>query len=121
MSEQPVGAPGAGADPGVDSAADPAPTSPHPAGPDRSERSGPPVDPATDPQDDRAVAQSLPLDIAAAAFDRLDDPPVTGDPRVDDALARLTELPDLPVAEHLPVYEDVHRRLHDALADLDAG
>jgi hypothetical protein len=65
--------------------------------------------------------QSLPFDITAAAFARLPEPPVTGDPRVDDALARLGELPELPVAEHLSVYEDVHRRLHDALADLDAG
>ena len=69
----------------------------------------------------RRWQQSLPFDITAAAFARLAEPPVTGDPRVDDALARLGELPDLPVAEHLSVYEDVHRRLHDALADLDAG
>lgn len=47
--------------------------------------------------------------------------PVTGDPRVDDGLARLGELPALPVEEHLTVYADVHRRLHDTLAELDAG
>lgn len=45
--------------------------------------------------------------------------PTTGDARVDDALGRLGDLSGLPVAEHLPVYEDVQRRLHDALADLD--
>jgi hypothetical protein len=45
--------------------------------------------------------------------------PTTGDARVDDALGRLGDLTGLPVAEHLPVYEDVQRRLHDALADLD--
>lgn len=45
--------------------------------------------------------------------------PTTGDARVDDALGRLGDLTALPVAEHLPVYEDVQRRLHDALADLD--
>lgn len=54
-------------------------------------------------------------------FDRLEVVPHTGDPRVDDALSRLEELAQLPVTEHLSVYEDVHRRLHDALADLDAG
>jgi hypothetical protein len=47
--------------------------------------------------------------------------PQTGDPRVDDAMSRLAELADLPLAEHLPVYQDVHRRLYDALADVDAG
>ncbi len=47
--------------------------------------------------------------------------PQTGDPRVDDALARLHELEQLPVEEHLPVYRDVHRRLHETLADLDVG
>ncbi len=44
--------------------------------------------------------------------------PITGEPRVDDALARLTDLSDLPVDEHVPVFEDVQRRLHDTLADL---
>ncbi|CAB4331478.1 MAG: hypothetical protein F2839_01100 [Actinobacteria bacterium] len=44
--------------------------------------------------------------------------PITGEPRVDDALARLTDLQTLPVDEHLEVFEDVQRRLHDTLADL---
>lgn len=44
--------------------------------------------------------------------------PVTGEPRVDDALGRLTDLASLPVAEHVVVFEDVQRRLHDTLADL---
>ncbi len=59
----------------------------------------------------------------AAAAGQLELPalPQTGDPRVDDALARLHELEALPVEEHLPVYHDVHRRLHETLADLDVG
>lgn len=59
----------------------------------------------------------------AGAVGQLELPalPHTGDPRVDDALARLTELETLPVEEHLPVYRDVHRRLHETLADLDVG
>ena len=44
--------------------------------------------------------------------------PVTGEPRVDDALARLGDLGTLPVDEHVGVFEDVQRRLHDTLADL---
>lgn len=44
--------------------------------------------------------------------------PVTGEPRVDDAIARLSDLSSLPVQEHVAVFEDVQRRLHDTLADL---
>ena len=45
--------------------------------------------------------------------------PVTGDARVDEAVARLTDLAGLPVAEHPPVFEYVHERLTEALGDLD--
>lgn len=41
----------------------------------------------------------------------------TGDGRVDGATERLNELSNLPAIEHVTVYEDVHRRLHDALTD----
>lgn len=44
--------------------------------------------------------------------------PTTGEPRVDDALGRLGDLESLPVHEHVEVFEDVQRRLHDTLADL---
>ena len=47
--------------------------------------------------------------------------PVTGEPRVDDAMARLTDLATLPVSEHVGVFEDVQRRLHDTLADLSGS
>lgn len=40
---------------------------------------------------------------------------------VDDALAPLVELDDLPTGEHVAYYEAVHRRLQDALADLDSA
>jgi hypothetical protein len=46
---------------------------------------------------------------------------LTGEPRVDAALARLDELPDLPVSEHRAVFEHVHRSLTDVLGELDAG
>lgn len=55
----------------------------------------------------------------------VDQPPVeielTGDPRVDAALARLAELDELPTVAHVEVYDAVHRGLQDALADLDGS
>lgn len=62
-------------------------------------------------------------DLPAEAVDghQLRLPDETGEPRVDAAIARLGELGGLPVDEHLDVFQDVHRRLHDALADLDVG
>jgi hypothetical protein len=47
--------------------------------------------------------------------------PVTGEPRVDAALARLDELRELPVTEHRVVYEYVHRSLSEVLGELDTG
>jgi len=41
-------------------------------------------------------------------------------PRVEhDARERLQALDDAPLEEHVAVYEDVHRRLQEGLADLD--
>jgi hypothetical protein len=40
---------------------------------------------------------------------------------VRPALERLAALDALPTPEHVEVYEDVHRRLHGALSDLDAA
>jgi hypothetical protein len=45
--------------------------------------------------------------------------PATGDARVDEAVARLTDLAELVVAEHPAVFEYVHERLTEALGDLD--
>lgn len=41
----------------------------------------------------------------------------TGHPTVDAALARLTDSAELPVAEQVEVFDEIHRRLQDALAD----
>ena len=41
----------------------------------------------------------------------------TGETRVDGAMDRLNELSDLPAIEHVAVFEDVHRRLHDSLTE----
>jgi hypothetical protein len=43
----------------------------------------------------------------------------TGDTRVDEAVARLAGLAEVPVAEHPAVFEYVHERLTEALGDLD--
>jgi hypothetical protein len=45
--------------------------------------------------------------------------PHTGEQAVDEALRRLDELAERPVAEHVAVFDDSHRQLQDALADLD--
>jgi len=59
------------------------------------------------------VQEDLPLEVPAAL------PPVeaTGEPRVDAALDRLSELEGAPVAEHVEVFTDIHARLTGALAD----
>ena len=48
-------------------------------------------------------------------------PPVTGEARVDAAVARLGELAGRPVTEHPAVFEQVHRQLREVLGELDAG
>ncbi len=64
---------------------------------------------------------ALPFALSAREqFSALDDSPVTGEARVDAATARLGEIADLPTPDHVAVYDDVHRRLQDALADADA-
>ena len=52
---------------------------------------------------------------------RPDRPGTTGDPRVDDAIARLDDLDGSPTSEHVEIVDDVHRRLQSALSDLDPG
>ena len=46
---------------------------------------------------------------------------VTGDARVDQALRRLGDLDDLPLAEHAAVFEHIHGELTGALGTLDSG
>jgi hypothetical protein len=45
-------------------------------------------------------------------------PQPTGDSRVDDAIAGLAGLSDLPLDEHPAVLEDVHDRLREILGEL---
>jgi hypothetical protein len=46
---------------------------------------------------------------------------LTGDPRVDQALGRLSDLADLPLPEHAAVFEHIHAELTGALGTLDSG
>jgi len=45
--------------------------------------------------------------------------PHTGDPAVDEALARLGEAAALPLEEQVNTFDAVHRILQDRLADVD--
>lgn len=45
----------------------------------------------------------------------------TGDPRVDSALDRLDVVENAPLVDHVAAYDEVHRLLQDALADVDQG
>ncbi len=42
-----------------------------------------------------------------------------GEPRVDEALARLAGLGDLPDAGHVEAYEHIYQRLHGLLGELE--
>ncbi len=44
-----------------------------------------------------------------------DEPPRTGNPRVDGVLGSLTDLADRPVGEHAAVFERAHEELRAAL------
>lgn len=63
--------------------------------------------------DDQVTAE--PSSAAAA----VQPPPVTADPEVDDAVARLVDLPAVALEDHPAVFEAVHRRLTDRLADVE--
>jgi hypothetical protein len=45
----------------------------------------------------------------------------TGEPRVDQAIARLDGLAGLPPDEHVAVFEDIHGKLRQVLSELDSG
>jgi len=45
--------------------------------------------------------------------------PQTGVTAVDAAADRLQAVDDAPLEDHVEIYEDVHRRLQEGLADLD--
>ena len=73
------------------------------------------------PRDDPSgeVAVPLPGEWPGEAEPQPADP-ATGHATVDEAVALLTDLDSLPTAGHATLYEDVHRRLHGALTELDS-
>lgn len=53
---------------------------------------------------------------ASEAFEPAEaNSPATGDPAVDAVLESLTRLDELPVGEHVPVFEAAHEQLRRAL------
>jgi hypothetical protein len=67
-----------------------------------------------------ARSEALPFVLTAREhFASVGDVEVTGEARVDAATARLEEIPGLPTPDHVAVYDDVHRRLQDALSDAE--
>jgi hypothetical protein len=63
-----------------------------------------------------AEAMELPHAAAEAA---LPDIEPTGHDEVDAALMRLGELAERPTGAHADLYDDVHQRLQEVLAQLD--
>ena len=76
---------------------------------------------ADEPVPDEAASAPRAAAGARLGSVRWELPDPTGVQAVDDALAPLLELDDLPTGEHVAHYETVHRRLQDALADLDSA
>lgn len=93
------------------------------------------VDDVGDSTDDAAPAETVGDDISADDTPGIPDEPEpfveeiraqadlpeTGDPRVDEVLSGLAGIENLPTTEHVAVYDEVHRGLQDALANLDQG
>lgn len=76
-------------------------------------------EPIAEPADAAAPTDAAsPADTAEPDFE-VPAPPETGDDRVDATLTELAGIAGRPPAEHVAVYEEVHRRLQDTLADLD--
>jgi len=48
-----------------------------------------------------------------------EEPETTGVAAADSALARLRDVTSAPLEEHVEIFDDVQRRLHDGLAELD--
>jgi hypothetical protein len=45
----------------------------------------------------------------------------TGVAAADDALDRLDQLAEAPLEDHVELFDEVQRRLHEGLAELDDG
>lgn len=85
-----------------------------PVTPDRQAPDRPSPRATAEPSPDAGSVTGPPAEPPEAAA----QPPI--DPRVEDALSRLTELADLPLAEQVGVFADIHQRLEGVLADPDS-
>jgi hypothetical protein len=47
------------------------------------------------------------------------EPEATGVPAADSAMARLRDVETAPLEDHVEIFDDVQRRLHEGLAELD--
>jgi hypothetical protein len=65
---------------------------------------------------DASVSSSVPPPGPGAFPEGSPAPSPSSDAGVDRALGRLQELDERPLSEHVAVFEDVHRSLHDALS-----
>ncbi len=78
-----------------------------------------PLEEAPVPDDDREHDHEARDAEDASTGDASTGDASTGDAAVDDALARLEDLDDLPVREHVAVFDAVHASLQDRLADVE--
>lgn len=83
-----------------------------------AEGDGAPV-PASAAADATAAAAPEPEPAEEISPLGVEPPDASGDPVVDRALGRLTQVDVLPTDRHGEVYEDVHRELREVLAGLD--
>ena len=65
------------------------------------------------------MTQPEPEAVDAGGPRSTDDRATTGVPAADEAAERLAALEQAPLEGHVEIYEDVHRRLQEGLADLD--
>jgi hypothetical protein len=73
-----------------------------------------------DPESTTAMGTAEAVELPQAVADTpVPEPEPTGHPGVDAALDRLRELADRPTGAHPELYDDVHRRLQDALAEIE--
>ena len=74
----------------------------------------PDVQPDASPDDETDGQAPAQADDRAPA-----EPDSTGVPAADSALERLRDLDAAPLEDHVEIFDDVQRRLHEGLAELD--
>lgn len=84
------------------------------------EPADPPAAGASDPADAAAPAAADMADAAQESAPSVAEGyEATGVPAADAALQRLRDVATAPLEDHVEIFEDVHQRLHDGLAELD--